>query len=288
MIMFRTTTVVMSLQRKLISFVFLVVLGAVVDSSTAFSFIETTTTRSFCRPTVVPLRKVHHCPSSLAAKDWDAILSDDEDDGPPVSQDMKYIPRNCIRQNQHFMAIREAAGKELTNDVYARDPQLDTFWYVGKIARISDVSIEQAIARQWNLIETHASNLRPNELFSCRGLMELWTAPGDSEIEVAYNRPSTVFAKMERIGVEGADTVKNSLIGFQGELYDRGEDGFRTLRLPDGRPAKPEIMSPAEEEEEEDEEEEGVETRGPTDEEMENIQKTLERIEEQQRRMEQE
>ena len=51
---------------------------------------------------------------------------------------MKYIPRNVMRQHGNFEAIRNAAGSDLTNDVYVRAPQsatkimAQTFWFVGK------------------------------------------------------------------------------------------------------------------------------------------------------------
>lgn len=55
-----------------------------------------------------------------------------------VRPDMKYIPRNVMRQHGNFEAIRNAAGSDLTNDVYVRAPQsatkimAQTFWFVGK------------------------------------------------------------------------------------------------------------------------------------------------------------
>ena len=186
------------------------------------------------------------------SRDWIDEVRDDEllesPDGPPVKPDMKYIPRNVMRQNENFVAIRQAGGKELTNDVYVREPNSQVFWFVGKIARVSDVSPVQALRRQWNMVETHAANLRPIELFPGRGMLELWLAPGDSEMEVAYNRPHVKFEKINRQmeddnGVS-VDKIKSNFIGFQGEMYQGGEQGFRTWRNDDGSPAKPEISTP--------------------------------------------
>ena len=157
-----------------------------------------------------------------------------------VSADMKYIPRNVLRQNQNFVDIREAGGAELTNDIYVRDPSNEIFWFSGKVARVSDISLEDCIARQYALIEQHAANLRPIELYAKRGVLEVWTAPGDSELEVAYNKPELVMQKMER-QVEGAAKVNKNFVGFQGEMYDQGDDGFRTWRTNDGKAAKPEV-----------------------------------------------
>lgn len=215
----------------------------------------------------------------------DDITAADDDEGPPVKPDMKYVPRNVLRQNQNFVAIREAAGKDLTNDLYVREPyyQPQTFWFVGKIARISDVSAEQAVCRQWNLIATHAAHLRPIELYPSRNSLEIWIAPGDSEMEVAYNRPDLIFQKIiprRRRGGDDddvVDTLPSKFMGFQGEMYDSGEEGFRTWRNEDGTPAKPEIQSPtagAVPPTEEEEEEEGP-RRAPSEREMVKIQEML-------------
>jgi hypothetical protein len=215
----------------------------------------------------------------LASKNWDKIIEDDEDedddenDGVPF--DMQYNERNVIRQNKNFLAIREAAGSELTNDMYCRDPKSNIFWFIGKIARVSDVPVEQAVARQWSLINTHASNLRPIELYPGRKVLELWSAPGDSEMKVVYNDPELTFIKMER-KVQGADAVKNIMVGYQGELYQAGEEGFRTTRKEDGRPDKPEMTPPPGGPGDEDVGGGEDEMREPTEEEMEQIKKAME------------
>jgi hypothetical protein len=205
---------------------------------------------------------------ALSSKDWDAILAEDDDSNQngriPAKPDMQYNPRNIQRQHHNFVAIREAGGPEVTNDVYVPEPNSEVFWFVGKVARISDVSVEQVIARQWPLIEQHAANLRPIELYPSRGRLEIWYAPGDSEMEVAYNRPDLVLQKAFR-DAEGADSIKHNLIGFQGEMYQGGEEGFRTRRKSDGSPVKPEIQSPN-----------ANELQAPTEDDMERLEKELE------------
>lgn len=163
-----------------------------------------------------------------------------------IPPDMKYIPRNVVRQHTNFCDIREAGGVQMTNDVYVRDPtdSSNTFWFVGKVARVSDVSLAQCVARQYPLVEQHAVQLRPLELSKSKlgSTLELWTAPGDSELQVAYNKPDLIMEKMERHLVdEDAAAVNKNYVGFQGEIYQQGEDGFRTWRTDDGRAAKPEI-----------------------------------------------
>lgn len=184
----------------------------------------------------------------LAATDkWDMLIAEDEEDdlrfdGPPVPRDMKYIFFNLKRQRENYESIRAIAGKDLTNDVYARDPDADVFWFVGKVARVSDVPLEMAVARQWTMIEEHSARLRPSELYPKWGSLQLWVAPGDSELDVAYCRPEIVFRQMFR-DVDGASEVRNVEVGFAGELYENDEEGFRTQRTDDGRAVKPEIQS---------------------------------------------
>jgi hypothetical protein len=210
----------------------------------------------------------------LSSKNWDKIIADDEDEDEDendgVAYDMQYNERNVIRQNKNFLAIREA-DVDLTNDIYVRDPKSNTFWFAGKVARVSDVPLEQVVARQYSLIKTHAANLRPIELFPGRKVLELWSAPGDSEMKVVYNDPELIFIKMEE-QVEGADAVNKMLIGFQGELYQAGEEGFRTTRLEDGRPAKPEMSPPSAGPGDAG----GEERRPPTEEEMDQVRKAME------------
>lgn len=221
-----------------------------------------------------PTRPKRTPTTTMLLDKWDDIM-DEEDEmedvyrkSLPGPRDMSYTPQHILTQNDRFVAIREAGGPELTSDVYARsDSSTDVFWFVGKVAAVSDVSVGLAVARQWNLIEEHASRLRPIELFPVRGSMELWTAPGDSELDVAYNRPHIQFAKMARTDeVEGALKVRAVEVGFQGEIYDQGEEGFRTLRTDDGFAKNKEVVGP--------DGEKGPK-RAPTDEEMKEIQEML-------------
>eukprot|EP00584_Thalassiosira_punctigera_P018379 CAMPEP_0172552212 /NCGR_PEP_ID=MMETSP1067-20121228/43690_1 /TAXON_ID=265564 ORGANISM="Thalassiosira punctigera, Strain Tpunct2005C2" /NCGR_SAMPLE_ID=MMETSP1067 /ASSEMBLY_ACC=CAM_ASM_000444 /LENGTH=248 /DNA_ID=CAMNT_0013340139 /DNA_START=77 /DNA_END=823 /DNA_ORIENTATION=- len=189
-------------------------------------------------------------PSSLSVKNkWDMLIDEDEDedlqfDGPPVPRDMKYNMFNIDRQRTNFESIKAVAGKDLTNDVYARNPETDTFWFIGKVAHVSDVSVEKAVARQWAMVEEHSARLRPAELYPKWGSLQLWVAPGDSELDVAYCKPEIKFVQMFR-DVGGASEVRNIEVGFQGELYENDEEGFRTIRTNDGEPVKSEIQSSA-------------------------------------------
>lgn len=104
--------------------------------------------------------------------------------------------------------------------------------------------LEKAMARQWPMIEEHAARLRPAELYPKWGKLQLWVAPGDSEVDVAYCKPEIQFIQMSR-DEDGASEVRNVVIGFAGELYENDEEGFRTKRTDDGKAVKAEVQSAA-------------------------------------------
>eukprot|EP00571_Detonula_confervacea_P008106 CAMPEP_0172319386 /NCGR_PEP_ID=MMETSP1058-20130122/37500_1 /TAXON_ID=83371 /ORGANISM="Detonula confervacea, Strain CCMP 353" /LENGTH=251 /DNA_ID=CAMNT_0013034413 /DNA_START=29 /DNA_END=784 /DNA_ORIENTATION=+ len=185
--------------------------------------------------------------SVFATNKWDMLIDEDEDlefNGPPVTRDMKYNVFNIKRQRENFESIKAVAGADLTNDVYARDAEKDTFWFIGKVARVSDIPLEKAMARQWPMIEEHSARLRPVDLYPKFGSLQLWTAPGDSEIDVAYCKPEIVFVQMFR-DVDDSSEVRNMEVGFAGELYESDEEGFRTKRTNDGKAVKQEIQIPS-------------------------------------------
>jgi hypothetical protein len=100
-----------------------------------------------------------------------------------------------------FDRLRKDFGVKACNDVYVKSPLNDPelFWFVGKVARCIDAdklqgssipTPEEAVLSQKRLILEYAKReLRPQNLggpFS-EGL-ELWLAPGDSELEAVQNK----------------------------------------------------------------------------------------------------
>jgi hypothetical protein len=227
--------------------------------------------------------------SPLYGKDWNKILADEDDDAienigfrAKIPADMRYNERNCARSLRNFKAMKAAGapGADIYGCVTTTDEEA-VFWFLGKVVHVSDVTLAQCVARQWYLIQQHAANLRPLELFAAATSesLELWCAPLDSELDVAYNRPDVQFTKMQKDGVDGVDNVKANFVGFQGEVYERGEEGFRTYRFTsDGRPARKEITaSPMQDEGEySGANDDGYEASAPSDEQMERLMKALE------------
>jgi hypothetical protein len=90
--------------------------------------------------------------------------------------------------------------------------------------------------------KTHAANCRPLELFAPvqHDAVDFWLAPIDSELDVAYFRPSAPFTQYQRPSVLGGSSsdkdnnitaiVKTLMVGYQGEVNASSEEGFRTER----------------------------------------------------------
>ena len=64
---------------------------------------------------------------------------------------MKYNMYNLQKQRGNYESMKAVGGKDIANDVYAKDPEDDTVWFVGKIARVGDVTVERAMARRKSL-----------------------------------------------------------------------------------------------------------------------------------------
>ena len=123
-------------------------------------------------------------------------------------------------------------------DIYARDPNTAgdniSLWFVGKVARCTGtVSSEAAIARQFNMIEEHACRVRPVELGRHFGSLELYAAPGDSELLASQNDPRIRLVKVPR-SVEGSEKVPLLEVGLNLELVTNQGLGFCIVRTEDG------------------------------------------------------
>ena len=158
---------------------------------------------------------------------------------PPQGGDMAFIRPNISRQMDHYLNIRNIGGLDAVNDVYARDPSTNIFWFVGKVARCTGtVSLKLAVQRQWNLIEEHATRLRPIELGRKFGSLELWTALGDSELHIANQIANYDMEQIERYenGVCDESVVRKIEVGFNCEVVTNQGEGFRVERTNEGGP----------------------------------------------------
>mmetsp|Transcript_19104 Transcript_19104/g.41355 ORF Transcript_19104/g.41355 Transcript_19104/m.41355 type:complete len:283 (+) Transcript_19104:41-889(+) len=172
---------------------------------------------------------------------WDDLTDEDDDDdyetnesksssSVDVPKDMLYTEANIRRQADTYDQLVTVGGPGVVNDVYVRAPGGKEWWLVGKVARVSDVSPEQAIEKQWPLIERHVWALRlpvrPTSDLSSP--FEVWYAPGDSEYNAARNDPNVTFTKVSGLILYSGGELKSTLVGFVGKVYDerRGEPLF--------------------------------------------------------------
>lgn len=177
-----------------------------------------------------------------------------------------------------FDRIRKIVGKEGTVDVYVRSPVNDasTFWFVGKVVRVLEQccgsrdinddeassdkvkssssqslsltgavypTVNESIISQKRIILEYAKNeLRPQNMAGPKysKSLELWYAPGDSEMDVVRNAISLLpvigSSKELREGFNVND------VGYNPEIYVGEENvkgGLRVVRDIDGRPIKP-------------------------------------------------
>mmetsp|Transcript_21071 Transcript_21071/g.31975 ORF Transcript_21071/g.31975 Transcript_21071/m.31975 type:complete len:220 (-) Transcript_21071:131-790(-) len=159
--------------------------------------------------------------------------------GAPQGGDMAYIEKNIARQMDTYANIREVGGLECVRDVYARAAPQEECWFIGKVAFTSGtVTIEAALHRQWNLLQEHASRLRPVELGRAFGRLEIYIAPGDSELLVSKDElPLTLVARPTApLDEENSKTsaVKLFEVGFHTEVVTDQGVGFRVKRAFNG------------------------------------------------------
>lgn len=217
-----------------------------------------TVTPSTARFTAAATLKMNQATASCTTLGMSASnTNEEEDDGSykpvpfrnrssPWGGDMAYAQTNILRQVDHYTKIRQAGGLECVNDVYVCNVEFQPknlmkkkksfypFWFVGKIARCTGtVTINQAIARQLNLIEEHATRLRPVELGRSYGKLQIWTAPGDTELEMSCNNPNIKLTRMERY-VEGCEDIPNVEVGFNAEVVANRGVGFCVQRTGEG------------------------------------------------------
>lgn len=157
---------------------------------------------------------------------------------PPKGGDVAYNNENILRQLRHYNDIRKVGGKECVQDIYARDPNTSgdntRYWFVGKVARCTGtVSAEAAIARQINLLEEHATRIRPVELGRSFGRLEFWVAPGDTEPLTSQNDIGTRLERVAKI-VEGSEKVPLLEVGLDLSIVTNQGAGFCIIRTEDG------------------------------------------------------
>jgi hypothetical protein len=144
-----------------------------------------------------------------------------------------------------FDALRKEYGEDCCGDVYCKSPLNDPelLWFVGKVAVRPNTAAtaEQAILSQKRLILEYAKGqLRPQNFGGkYASTLELWLAPGDSELDAVQNKIS-----LQKIDGSATDLVEDfavSDVGFNPEIYIGDEvqqGGLRIKRDDEGNPVK--------------------------------------------------
>lgn len=143
-----------------------------------------------------------------------------------------------------FDAIRKEHGKEACHDVYIRSPlhSPTTFWFVGKVAaQPGIVPTHACLAQKRVIFEYSQRELRPQNMGgSYASALELWFAPGDSEMDVVRNQVNLI--KVDGSASDLPDDFDANLVGYNPEIYV-GEEvtkgGLRVERTEEGKPTKP-------------------------------------------------
>ena len=148
-----------------------------------------------------------------------------------------------------FDRIRKEHGVEACRDVYIRSPlnSATTFWYVGKVAfepnsnKNHDGGVAACLSQKRLILEYSKLQLRPSNLGGkYAATLELWLAPGDSEMDVVQNKVVLQPAKGSASDLPDDFTVDT--VGFNPEIYVGDEltkGGLRVERSPEGHPVKP-------------------------------------------------
>jgi len=146
-----------------------------------------------------------------------------------------------------FDAIRKDHGKDSTHDVYCYSPldDEDTFWFVGKIAvrpGTAATALQAALSQKRLIFEYSKRELRPQNMGGkYASALELWLAPGDSEMDVVQNKISLTKVRGTTKDLLPDFSVKD--VGYNPEIYvgdEREKGGLRIKRNPTtGEPIKP-------------------------------------------------
>ena len=170
---------------------------------------------------------------------WDNLIDEDDNDdlsdvessGRQLYADMKYVLPNIQRQAKTFDAIDGMGDLALLSDVWLQAPGSDSAWFVGRVARVSDVSIERAIDRQFQMIERHAWTIRPVDLHPSRGPFFVYYSPGKKEELVLAKDENVSLVRVDEKAVRASgsgETVKTIEVGFRGASYDSAQpDAYR-------------------------------------------------------------
>lgn len=131
------------------------------------------------------------------------------------------------------------SGVPVANDLYARLVGEETCWFIGKSIHAPTVTDLAAIDILLPLLQEYAKSLRPKELAGPKATNDLQVlyTKGNSEMDVAQNKvPLTVYASGPDCAVRSF--IPSDDVGYEPEIYQNNEEGFRCWRDSQGLPIK--------------------------------------------------
>jgi len=150
-----------------------------------------------------------------------------------------------------FDRLRKQYGVAACRDVYVRSPlnSPTTFWYVGKVAFCPDSSgggtssdgVSACLSQKRVILEYSRQQLRPQNMDGkYAAALELWLAPGDSEMDVVQNKVSLEPVRGSAADLPDDFTVET--VGYNPEVYVGDEvtkGGLRVELSEEGQPVRP-------------------------------------------------
>lgn len=153
-----------------------------------------------------------------------------------------------------FDQLRSVYGKDCVTDLYVRSPLNDAalYWFVGKVARrlddknrkgsVAPTALDAVLSQKRIILEWAKLHLRPQNFGgSYSKNLEIWMAPGDSEMDVVQNKVVLTHA----LGSATQDISQGfhiSDVGFNPEIYvgeEITQGGLRVKRDEQGQPLRP-------------------------------------------------
>ena len=153
--------------------------------------------------------------------------------------------QQAIEYDQQISFVRlTKVGQAAKCDVYARSlsskEENPICYFVGKVAAVPEVAIEEAVWAQAPLISRHAKKMHLEVFGDEVADVELLTAPGDSEMGVAQEQVS-----LKPLVKSLAKAIPTSAeeVGFDPETIVQGQEPFRVRRSPEGAPLGPPVQA---------------------------------------------
>jgi hypothetical protein len=150
-----------------------------------------------------------------------------------VGEYKKLLYNRCIFFEEQYAKRDEEPF--IVHDVYARVVPSSTFWFIGKVGHSPNITTNEAFKSLEILLIEYAKTLRKIELGgseAINGQFQIWIAPGNAEMQCAQNKLKLTNAL--QFNTNTTNYVNFHQLGYQPEVYQNDEPGFRIKRNDQG------------------------------------------------------